>query len=447
MRATQNPSAIKAGGTFFPKEPNNMAQLNKDQQAVFMKVIQFINGPDQFMDVSGGAGTGKTFLISQIADGILKHQSVKTMHTVAITATTNKAAAVISEAMPHRAGQIGTIYSLMALRVSENFSTGAVKIVPTPKWQVHSGTLIIVDECSMVNTDLFKYIKKGIDSSCKVLFVGDKNQLAPVKENLSPIYSVPNMVTGVLNSPVRNKDQQALMDLCEEAKQTVLTGVFTPIVEVPGVIDFVDGNTLKGILEREFLLENSSKRVISYTNARVIQYNSFIRQLRNYTNPYEVGEILSNNSSAELFGKERLYTDQVVRVVRITDDYLDKTLVSGEEVRMIIMDVEDVNTKAVFTIITFADHNDRENVLKFYSQNKNWERYFKIKNGHPDLRSVSASTTHKAQGSTYESVIVDLADIGKSTNKEQTARLQYVALSRPRTRLYIRGQLPERYFQ
>lgn len=419
--------------------------LNKDQQAVFMKVINFINGPDQFMDISGGAGTGKTFLISQIADGILKHQTTKTMHSIAITATTNKAAAVLSDAMPHRAGEIGTIYSLMNLRVSENFSTGTVKVVPTPRWIVHSRTLIIVDECSMVNNDLFKYINKGIDSTCKVLFVGDKNQLAPVKERISPIYAT-KMETGNLTVPVRNKDQQALMDLCEQAKQTVLTGKFTRIKEVPGVIDFVDGTQLKGILEREFLTESASKRVLSYTNSRVIQYNSFIRQLRSYTEPYEIGEILSNNSSAELLGKERLYTDQVVRVVRITDDFMDKSIVSGEEIRMIMMDVEDVNSGVTYSVTAFADHNDRENVLRFFSQNKNWEHFFKIKNGYPDLRSVSASTTHKAQGSTYDSVIVDLADIGKSTNKEQTARLQYVALSRPRSRLFIRGELPERYF-
>jgi len=255
------------------------------------------------------------------------------------------------------------------------------------------------------------------------------------------------MDTGLLQTSVRNAGQQALMDLCEQAKQTVLTGVFTRIKEVPGVIDFVDGTTLKGILEREFLNEDPCKRVLSYTNKRVIQYNTFIRQLRNYTHPYEVGEILSNNSSAELIGKTRLYTDQVVRVVRITDDYMDKSIVSGEEIRMIIMDVEDVNSGVTYSVTAFADHNDRALVLKFYSGTKSWERFFKVKNGHPDLRSVSASTTHKAQGSTYDSVIVDLADIGKSTNKEQTARLQYVALSRPRSRLYIRGELSERYFK
>lgn len=421
--------------------------LNKDQQAAFMDVIGFINDPTrQFMDISGGAGTGKTYFISQVADGILRHKNSDVpIHTVAITATTNKAAAVIADAMPHRAGSIGTVYSFMNLRVSENFNTGEVKIVPTATWTVHHGILLIVDECSMVNTELFKYLIKGLDSTCKVLFVGDKNQLAPVKERISPIYQQ-GFNTSLLTVPVRNAEQQALMNLCEQAKQTVLTGVFTPITEVPGVIDFVDGIQLKGLLEREYLKEDPTKRVLSYTNKRVIEYNTFIRQLRGYTEPYEIGEILSNNSSAELLGKERLYTDQVVRVLKIEEDDMKTDIVPGHSIRMITLLVEDVNSHQQHSVTSFAYPSDRQDVLTYYSSRKKWDRFFKMKNNYPDLRSVSASTTHKAQGSTYNSVIVDLADIGKCTNRDQTARMQYVALSRPKSRIFIRGQLPERYF-
>jgi hypothetical protein len=222
--------------------------------------------------------------------------------------------------------------------------------------------------------------------------------------------------------------------------------VFTKIKEVPGVIDFVDGKQLKKILETEFTKEDPLKRILSYTNKRVIDYNKHIRQIRGYSKPYEIGEILSNNSMVELIGKTRLYTDQVIKVINTTDSYINTSIISGEEITMIDLEVEDVSTKARYTVTVFSDSDDRSLVLKFYSDSKKWDRYFKIKNGYPDLRSVSASTTHKAQGSTYDSVVVDLADIGKSTNKEQTARLQYVALSRPRTRLYIRGELPERYF-
>jgi hypothetical protein len=236
------------------------------------------------------------------------------------------------------------------------------------------------------------------------------------------------------------------MDLAEMAKDTVLTGKFHRIQEVPGVIDFIDGEQMKGILEREYHVEDPNKRVLCYTNARVIGYNEYIRQLRGYDEPYAVGEMLTNNSSAELLDKTRLYTDQVVEVLQKSNKYIDRNLLPGEELEMFDLEVRDPETFQIYSVQVCADPEDREQVLKYWRSRKKWDRYFKFRDNIPDLRSVASSTTHKAQGSTYDSVIVDLSDIGKSTNAEQTARLQYVALTRPKNRLYIRGNLPERYF-
>ena len=422
--------------------------LNREQQQSFMDVIKFINDPNQrSMNLSGGAGTGKTYFIAHVAKGILRHRDGNSaLHSVAVTATTNKAVAVIAEAIGSEINDVETIYSFMNLRVSENFTTGTVKIVPTKTWCVHSGTLLIIDECSMVNLELFKWLDKGLDKTCKILYVGDMNQLSPIKEELSPIYTQ-GYNTSVLTLPVRNAEQPALMELCEQVKQTVETGVFTPIKEVPGVIDLIDGTQLRGILEREYSQEDPTRRVLSYTNKRVIEYNLHIRGLRGYNDPFEVGEILSNNNSTANSAGDTLYTDQMVRVVSINEDWENLNIVKGYKVRTITLDVEDVTTEVRYTVTCFADIDDRAEVIKHYASNKQWDMYFQIKNNYPDLRSVAASTIHKAQGSTYDSVVVDLGDIGRCTINSQTARMQYVALSRPKTRLFIRGHLPERYFQ
>lgn len=425
-----------------------MAQLNDGQRKAFVETLQFLNDPNRkHHSVSGGAGVGKTFFISKVADDILKHTDadVRLKH-VAITATTNKAAAVLQEAMPHKIGDIGTVYTLMNLRVHSNFSTGEQSLTPTRNWAVHTNTLIIVDEASMVSRSLWEYIDKGTSSNCKILFVGDKNQLAPVKETLSPVYASA-MSESLLNVPVRNAEQPALMELCEQAKQTVLTGKFTPIKEVPGVIDFLEGSSMQGLLEREYRQEDPTKRVLCYTNKRVLEYNSFIREIRGYTKAVEVGEVLTNNQSAELVTKERLYTDQMVKVVSIDREYMNESLIADVGIPMLDMTVECITYGVHYEVSVFEDFADRAEALKYFSTRKKWHQYFKIRDNYPDLRSVAASTTHKAQGSTYQSVIVDLADIGKSTNKEQTARMQYVALSRPKSRLFIRGKLPERYFK
>ncbi len=421
--------------------------LNKEQQRGFIDVIKFINSSEKCMTLSGGAGTGKTYFIAAVSKGILRHKERGSpLHTVAVTATTNKAVAVIAEAIGSSINQVETIYSFMNLRVSENYNTGDVKIVPTKQWCVHSGTLVIIDECSMINKELYSWLDKGLDSTCKVLFVGDHNQLSPIKEELSPIYTQ-GYNQSMLTIPIRNAEQPALMALCEQVKQTVETGIFTKIIEVPGVIDLIDGTQLKGVLEREYSTENPKKRVLSYTNRRVIEYNTFIRSLRGYSAPFEPGEILSNNSStAGGSSGNTLYTDQLVRVLLIMGSEKNPNVVKGYNIDTITMEVEDITTETVYTVTCFADVNDRAEVLKYYADQKTWDKFFQIKNNFPDLRSVGASTIHKAQGSTYDSVVVDLGDIGRCTLKSQTARMQYVALSRPKSRIYIRGQLPARYF-
>jgi hypothetical protein len=424
-----------------------MAVLNQEQMAAFQDVLAFINDPNRKAHrVSGGAGTGKSFFISKVADDILKHKNPDvSLTSVAITATTNKAAAVLKNTMQHRRGDIQTIYSFMNLRVQNDFTSGEQRVVPTAKWEVHQNVFIIVDEASMVSRVLYDFIDKGTMGTCKILFVGDENQLAPVKEHISPVYSKAKSES-FLVSPVRQQNQQALMDLADMAKDTVLTGKFHKIQEVPGVIDFVSGNQMKGIMEREYHAEDPAKRILCYTNDRVRNYNLYVRELRGYTRNYEVGEMLTNNSAAELVDKTRLYTDQVVEVIERGEPYKSE-VVPGGICDMVDLVVRDPDTFIIYNVTVTENPNDREEVLKYWKSRKKWDRFFKFRDKHPDLRSVAASTTHKAQGSTYDEVIVDLADIGKCTQDEMAARLQYVALTRPKNRIYIRGELPERFFK
>ena len=419
--------------------------LNKEQQKAFTEIINFINNPNKkYMNISGGAGTGKTYFIAEILSTILKYKDKNCfINDVHVTATTNKAAAVISETLSNKSNkpkEVNTVYSFMNLRVKENFRTGMQNITTTRAWKVQSNILLIIDECSMVNKELFKYLEMGLNKTCKILFIGDKNQLSPVKESISPVYQK-NHDTFYLTKPMRNGDQPALIELCEQLKQTVLTGIFTPIKEIPGVIDFVNGTQLKGILEREYLVEDINKRILCYTNERAIEYGDFIRELRDYSFSYEIGENVCNNSSIELPNKIRLYADQVFKITKINSKYLQFS-----NMPMSNITIQDVNTLVQYDVNVFNNFSDRVDLMKHFAYNKNWLKYFDIKNTYPDLRSFVSSTIHKAQGSTYDSVIVDLANIGKCTNREQTARMQYVALSRAKNRVFIRGELPNRYF-
>jgi hypothetical protein len=74
-----------------------------------------------------------------------------------------------------------------------------------------------------------------------------------------------------------------------------------------------------------------------------------------------------------------------------------------------------------------------------------WGRFFDLKNKYPDLRQRDAATVHKSQGSTYDSVYIDLGNISTCNIANQVARMLYVAFSRPRTRVYLYGDLAEKY--
>ena len=74
-----------------------------------------------------------------------------------------------------------------------------------------------------------------------------------------------------------------------------------------------------------------------------------------------------------------------------------------------------------------------------------WSQYFDIKDTWLDLRSQYASTVHKAQGSSYDEVFIDLWDIGRCNRPSDTARMLYVSISRARKRVILSGELPEKY--
>lgn len=421
-----------------------MSVLNADQHQAFQEVINFVNDPsEKYHRISGGPGTGKSFFITKIAENILKHQTTGgELKEVQVTATTNKAVAVLKKDL----NNVKTIYGFMNLRVSANYNTGEARIVPTKRWTIHRKTLIIIDEASMVPKSLFHYLETGTDATCKILFVGDRDQLDPVKESTSKAFSLP-FQQSTLMSPVRQQNQPHLMELVRKAKDTVETGKFFKIEEVPGVIDYVNGTQTQGLIERDYHTETHKRRILCYTNARVTEYNSYVRKIRGYTRFYEVGEILTNNESAELTDKSRLYADQVVRIIKREDSISNDQIIGGEVINVVPLVVEDVETNQQYHVTCFENPQERHEVIKFFQRKKSWDKYFHFKENYPDLRSCAASTIHKAQGSTYDDVIVDLKDIGKCTQIEMAARLLYVALSRPKERLYLRGQLPDRYFK
>ena len=84
-------------------------------------------------------------------------------------------------------------------------------------------------------------------------------------------------------------------------------------------------------------------------------------------------------------------------------------------------------------------------LLKRLAKKKEWPKYWEIKETWLDLRAAYAISVHKAQGSTYDKVFIDLTDIGKNWNAIDVARLMYVSITRAAKQVICYGELPEKY--
>lgn len=424
----------------------NSVPLNEGQRAAADGFFQFLFSKEQELIISGPGGVGKTYLMGALIDDIMPRyletcsmMGIKPEYEeVIMTSTTNKAAEILSQAIGR---PTQTIHSFMNLKVTDDYATGRSLLTKTRSWKVHSNAIIFVDEASMIDFQLLEMIREGT-INCKIIYVGDHCQLAPIMEPISPIYRM-NLPFYELTEPMRNSGQPALMKICQQLRHTVETGEFLPIKTHPGVIDLLDGAEMEQEVFKFFSQETNS-RILAYTNQRVVAYNDHIREIRQLNSSYTLGERLINNNAIQL-RSDMLSVEEEISIVKLAD-----VIESIEVDDDVFLDVRraDIKTKfgTIHTDIPLPeDKNHFTALIKYYQKQKNWNRYFHLKNTYPDLRPRDAATVHKAQGSTYDTVFVDLNNLSTCHNPNLAARLLYVAFTRARSRIVLYGDLVEKY--
>lgn len=435
----------------FPMLVEDKLQLNPGQQAAANGFFDFLFSPDREMILSGAAGVGKTFVMGYLIDRIMPQyfhscelMGIKPAYdSVIMTATTNKAAEVLSLAAKR---PTQTVHSFLGLKVKEDLTTGRSKLTKTNAWTVHQRKIIFVDECSMIDRTLRALLLEAT-LDCKIVYVGDHSQLAPVMEELSPIY-LQNLPFFELTQPMRNAEQPALIALCQQLRETVETGVFNPIQVVPGVIDHLNDFEMEQMINQTFLQQTRDTRILCYTNQRVVDYNDYIRNLRNLPGEYGVGEFLVNTQAILVHGNMLRVEDELEIVSQSSDT--QKMVI--DEVSAGPVEVEyrpsTLRTRLGIELPLVPIPINREHyaaLLRYYGRQKDWLKYFTLKNTFPDLRPRDAATVHKSQGSTYETVFLDLSNISTCHQPNVAARMLYVAFSRARSRIILYGNLAEKY--
>ena len=418
--------------------------LTADQQAVADAFGGFLFSSEKEFVISGPAGVGKTTLLTYLAEPGQFNRMADILgqphprYDFHFTATTNKAAAVLDAGVSPHGYNAGTVHSLMGLRVSGDESTGSYKITRDKSGKIIENSVIFVDECSMVDS----HLRRLMDEStyrCKLVYIGDHCQMAPIGESISPVFldNTVNEITQI----VRSQHTPAITALANQLRQSVIDGIFRPIQEVPGVIEYLDPQRAQAQVWDHFvnqLVDNA--RLLCYRNEQVNAMNAWIRNEKGLPWHFTQGEHrVSNSYIASGDPKACLRIEQELVVDSVSPGSM---LFVGTEIQL---ETYAVHTTDGGTYLVARDPARLRWLQQGLSKAKRWQDFFYLKETVADLRPFEACTVYKSQGSTYRDVFVDLADIGRCNNPAQVARMLYVACSRPTHRIYFIGQLPEKY--
>jgi len=430
--------------------------LTSCQQAGLVAFESFLSSPDKEFSLTGVSGAGKTYLTIQLINTLIKFNEFRKQSlgldpvVYEVVATTNKAAGVLSETLTNyftAFKPVTTVHSFFRFKYFRDYKTGKEVFSRTQSSPNLFDTILFIDEASYLDDNLKSKIMLSIKTGSKVVYIGDKDQLLAVGSSTAPALELPNSTH--LQTTSRQKPNSNITALAHAFRETLYGSPW------PNINDYLDHEVhllnesqLHNVAESLFTSHDYFKnpnhvKLLAWTNDSVIGYNQECRKI-----------ILDTESDEFLVGEVVVTNDPVINA----KGAMVATAGTPLTIHSVVDDVSDMFSEDIpFTRYTTSSYGstiylsipkNRKQVEKLsqaYAKEQNWREYFALKDTFHDARSYHAITVHKAQGSTFTNVLIDLADIGKNQKADEVARLLYVACSRPTTNLYLFGELPKKY--
>jgi len=441
----------------------------KEQKAVLEDLSEFIStlGNRSIFLLKGYAGTGKTTLISAL---------VKSLPSVgkrsALLAPTGRAAKVLAKYSKRKASTLHK--KIYWIRTSKNGNTFI-----TLKENLHTNTIFIVDEASMIPEDLndslskrslledlIKYVYEGID--CKLILIGDTAQLPPVHLDVSPALDEENLekkyqkqiISKELKEVVRQEKNSLVLENATNLRKLIeVNNNSLPKIQLNNeVIRISSGEELQENIEAAYAqsgVENTT--IICRSNKRANQYNNRIR-------------------SEILWQEDIISSGDILMVVRNNYFWLDEKSQAGFLANGDIVEVTRVKeiierygfkfAKASIRLLDYPNENEIETILLLdtissESPSLKYEEYKKLYKevgldykGQKDINKKIKEneffnaiqikfgysiTCHKAQGGQWKEVFIDIGYFKKEMLDKNYLRWLYTAFTRSTEKLYLIG--------
>ena len=403
--------------------------------------------------ITGYAGTGKsTALLKQLTTIAGKDKD-----DTIVLCPTHKAAHRLLPKIPFGI-EIKTIHSLLGWIPAINENAEKIEhidIVAKTDRKIEEYNTFIIDEGGMMSEEMFMELVAKIEDArnfdtdgIKIYVYLDPYQLLPVKGRQIQL----------------DEEFTTKLTTQHRAESPDVVALFTKFVEfLEGTntkdlkIDFSDNVKKVSTTEAVQLFDITKDRLLAYTNEVVGWYNKEI-SVYNGIQSF-VGQHVQLGSNPDLVYVEDMIDKSDVVLSDVITWYLDNNmLLQNSNISAKYMELEfstllkidgvefakvaiNGTTKIVPVVlgiynaysltkqIKAAAIKDKKNYKFIYALNKAYTMDYKF-----------ASTVHKAQGSEFDAVFVDVNDIKKSIlpNYYDTyARLMYVALSRAKKSVYI----------
>jgi exodeoxyribonuclease-5 len=467
----------------------DLESLNSDQKTAFEDLRDFIGdkGDDSVYVLKGWAGTGKTYCVSVLVRYVLEViHPTHNWYRIAVTGPTNKSVRVIKKTSGLKNPRVTfqTIHKLLGLteRITKD---GLQEFVNQGDFEpkIKTVKLLIIDEVSMLNDDLFQSIIKYRDR-IKIICMGDPAQIPPVgridcipfREELAEEYRIKTLN---LKQIMRQKKDNAIIE-SSVAIRSDLSRPKNPVEPITNLnekgegIEFLNLNTpeiRKGfseILRRYFVTDEFKKdpeyaKVIAWRNKTVATMNDVIRKV------IYGDEALG---SKILVGEKLIANNPVIQsesiVLNTNDEFsVDSFTISSDNLRYHVSDHPDaepfpITLKYYETVVSYLDdedetirvniqilHEDSEedfkklaNMLKSRAiekkgKDKSWLVYYNFLRKYADVNYAYCTSAHKSQGSTYNTTFVLEDDIDMNWDIIERNRIKYTSYTRSSRKLYV----------